>query len=173
MDLREAIERIVKAILKPKAVVGTVKAVDANAKTCTVEVEGGYTRYDVRLRADEEGDSTGLYIVPSINSRVVIEMIEGQTGMWYVAMVSTSATICLNGDQYGSLMKIQETVDRINRLENKMNSHINLFNAHIHVTTATVGVGPVGTIAPTTTQDTPITPLTQVTDLENTKVKHG
>jgi hypothetical protein len=166
MEMVEAIERIVKRMLKAKAVVGKVTAIDTSTKTCTVEVEGGYTRYGVRLRADEEGSSTGLYIIPANNSRVVIEMIEGQTGMWYVAMVSEVDTICLNGDQFRSLMKIEVVTDRLRRLEGKVNNLITLYNTHQHTETG-------GSTAPTTSIETPISPLTLESDLENPKVKHG
>lgn len=35
-----------------------------------------------------------------------------------------------------------------NELQEKVNALVNLYNAHIHVTTATVGLGPIGVLSP-------------------------
>ncbi len=63
--------------------------------------------------------------------------------------------IHLNGEENGGLIKISELVNRIQRLEN-------LMNTHIHPTP----------LFPTMQQATPIANITQIRDLENTKVKH-
>ncbi len=171
MTLRESILRIVMPLLQPQNVVGKVKAVDANARTCDVEVGGSYTRLGVRLRAIEDGAQKGFILYPKVNSYVHISMSDGNRNIWYLSMASEVDNIELNGGQFGGLIKIQDLVDKVNRLENKVNDHINLFNAHIH----DVPQAPSGTLpsAPTLSQDTPIAPLTQVSDLENPIVKHG
>ena len=171
MEMVEAIERIVRKMLKPKCVVGKVTAVDATAKTCTVEVEGGYTRYGVRLRADEEGGNTGLYIIPAQNSRVLIEMIEGQTGMWYVAMVSEVNPICLNGDQYKGLLKLDEVKANMDTLK----TYCETLKASTASGLAAVGIGALanGTTGQTAFNTAMASASINFQDMENPKVKHG
>ena len=64
-----------------------------------------------------------------------------------------------NDGSFGGLVKVNELLTKINRLESNFNSHI-----HSGVTT---GGGVSGTVA------TPITPPTQLSDLENKKITHG
>lgn len=174
MNMRESIIRIVRPLLQPQNVVGKVTAVDANARTCDVEVDGGYKRLGVRLRAIENGEQKGLILYPTVGSYVHISMSDNNRNIWYLSMVSEVDNIELNGGQFGGLIKIQEMVDKVNRLENKVNDLVTKHNTHIHITTATVGPSATpGTIAPTTTTETPIAPLTHVSDLENPIVKHG
>ena len=49
--------------------------------------------------------------------------------------------------------------DELTALRNKLNDLTNLFNSHIHVTTATVGTGSPGVIAPTTSTASPPDPV--------------
>lgn len=85
-----------------------------------------------------------------------------------------AAGIFFNDGLNKGLVKLVNTVQKINQLENSLNSLIATFNSHIHVTTATIGGGPaLGVIAPTTPSSTAtIAPITIEADLENPDVKH-
>jgi type II secretory pathway component PulM len=69
---------------------------------------------------------------------------------------------------------VQPLLDKINRLENKLNDLVGLYNAHTHVVTNATPViaAPVIAGAPLITE-TIITPLTARDELENKKVQHG
>lgn len=88
MTLRESILRIVMPLLQPQNVVGKVTAVDAGARTCDVEVDGGYKRLGVRLRATEDGAERGFILYPKVGSYVHISMSDNNRNIWYLAMVS-------------------------------------------------------------------------------------
>lgn len=80
--------------------------------------------------------------------------------------------VTFNGGQLGGIVKIQDLTDRLNELAQTVNALVNSYNAHTHVTTATVGAGTApGTISPTTEQARPAA-LFNRGDYENEKVKH-
>lgn len=166
---------------------GVVRDVDAEGGTC-----------DVELSVDDEGQATpgiitnvvtdnmeGLTMVPVIGSQVWVAEIDGP-GKWGLVKCSelqtvvvkiggtaelevTSGTVVLNGGSNGGLVKVQELVDKINRLESKVNGLVTKYNSHVHVLTLSTGTG---TAAPTAAPETPITPVTTVANIENPNVKH-
>lgn len=126
--------------------------------------------FDVKLIA---GDSnTPLLITPVVGSTVIATFLSKDTA--FISIYSEIESIKLRGDQFGGLVKVQEVVDKLNRLEDKLNDLVSKYNSHTHITTATVGGGPTpGTIAPVTSPETPIAPNTTVSDLENPEILQG
>lgn len=51
-------------------------------------------------------------------------------------------------------VRFNELETGFNELRSDLNTHITSYNGHIHITTATVGTGPPGVIAPTTSTST-------------------
>lgn len=78
--------------------------------------------------------------------------------------------IIFNGGELDGLVIIQKLTDKLNELKDTVNDFIGKYNAHTHVTTATVGTGPVGTISPTTSTAQPAKAFNK-SDYENTKIK--
>lgn len=78
--------------------------------------------------------------------------------------------IIFNGGKLNGLIIIQKLTDKLNELKDTVNSLINAYNNHTHITTATVGTGPVGTISPTTSKAHTAKPFNK-SDYENTKIK--
>jgi hypothetical protein len=116
--------------------------------------------------------TTNFLITPSIDSVVIATFLSKDTA--FIGLYSEIDTIAIRGDQYGGLVKVEDLVDKINRLENKVNDLITKFNSHTHITTATVSATPVpGIIAPPVTPEVIIAPTTVKADLENEEVKHG
>lgn len=130
-----------------------VKGIDATATT-------EYT--DVMLQADT---ANGLLIEPAIDSTVLVAF--NRRGYAFVAMFSevqrvtivAASGIQFNDGSFGGLVKVEELVSKLNRIENAFNSH-----THTGVQT---GSGSTGTPA------TQITPLTTKANIENTTVTHG
>lgn len=116
--------------------------------------------------------ATPLLITPTTGSVVIATFLSKDTA--FIGLYSEIDSVEIRGNQYGGLIKINDLVSKINQLENKVNDLVTKFNAHTHITTATVAATAVpGIIAPVTTPETPIAPTTQKVDLENPDVVHG
>lgn len=113
--------------------------------------------------------TTSILITPVIDSVVVATFLSKNTA--YISLHSEIESVAIRGDQFGGLIKVEELVKKINRLESKVNSLITKFNSHTHLY-APGPSAPVPT-APIITGEAAITPTTQKSDLENQKVKHG
>ncbi|MDE6346373.1 MAG: hypothetical protein K2L55_06880 [Muribaculaceae bacterium] len=80
--------------------------------------------------------------------------------------------VTFNGGKLGGLVKIQDLTNKLNELAQTVNALVTSYNAHTHITTATVGAGAVpGVISPITEQAEPAA-LFNRADYENEKVKH-
>lgn len=163
---------------------------DVNGTTCNVKRSGLPTLLDVRLQSIEGDLDTCILIAPKVDSKVICATIDNEHAEAVIVKYSEIESVkikigdneCLINkdgvqlfaDNFGGLIKIEELVDKLNQLENKVNDLIQKHNTHIHITTATIGPSPtVGTITPTTETETPIQPITQKSDLENERIKHG
>ncbi len=79
--------------------------------------------------------------------------------------------IIFNGGGLDGLVVIQKLTDKLNELKDTVNELISKYNAHVHLTTATVGAGAtVGTISATVSQATPAKAFNKA-DYENDKIK--
>ena len=76
-----------------------------------------------------------------------------------------------NGGHLGGMVLVNNVVTQLNAIENKLNSLLGKYNAHIHVTTATVSTGAPGIINPTTSQESGTITPTTAPDIENDKIK--
>lgn len=82
--------------------------------------------------------------------------VDGNVSIVTDGTVTTSAkeTILQDGTDYA--VQFTEMESAFNDLKNELNSLVTAYNAHIHITTATVGATPTpGVIAPTTSTGTP------------------
>jgi hypothetical protein len=164
--IRDAIRQLSKSNDEVYSIVCTVDSVDATNRTCDCSpIDGKADLLGVRLMAE---NSTGLFILPKVNSTVIVTMINVFTG--YVAMFSEVEEIQLNGDNYDGLVRISDLVTKLNNLENKVNAIISTYNAHTHITTCGAGAG-TASPTPSTVVGT-LTPTTQ-SSIENITVKHG
>ena len=164
-DIKKALQNITKRNDSIYSIACTVDSVDTVNKTCyCIPLDKSGDLQDVRLMAST---AVGFWIVPSVDSIVIVTMINNTTG--YVAQCSEFDFMYLNGDAYGGLVKVQELTDKLNDLENAFNQHILLYNAHTH---AGVTSGSSATSPPAAT-DTQILIPTVKTELENLTVLHG
>lgn len=171
-QIRKAIRSMVEDMIPVTFRVAKVVSVDKIAQTCTVTLVKSDLELDEVLLSINETEDWLVY--PKVGSRVFIGIVENEKTFAFVSQVSEVDDIKWRGGGHGGLVIVGELVNKINRLEDRVNSLISRHNSHIHTTTATIGSGPtVGVIAPTTNQETSITPNTQVSDLENDKITHG
>lgn len=167
MNLIETIKDAIRQINKSEStysVVCTVSDIDLVNGVCNcTPINEDAILVNVRLNADNKD---GFKLIPKDGSIVVVTLINNTTG--YIAMVSEVDEIHLNGVNHDGLVKISDLIEKLNNLENKVNTIITTYNSHTHIASS---FG-----SPTTTPAIPVngtlTPTVQL-ELENTTVKHG
>ena len=142
-----------------------VKSVDEKTRTCKLIALSGKvgSEFTARLMASVDD---GMLIVPVVGSTVVVSSSDFVTGA--VVQYSGVDYISIRGGDLGGLVKVITLTQKLNNLENKLNSLILKYNTHTHNVTA-VG-SPTGPgLQPETGQLTP----TQRSDIENDKILQG
>ncbi len=176
-------EEIVRAlkdltVQNENVITAIVEDVDVSAKTISAKSDG-IIYYDVRLTAVND-DSDRSYVVPKKGSWVLISFVEGSDTDAFVVMFSSvekylinATEIVINDGKNGGLIKISVLVEKMNNLEKAYNDFVKKYNAHVHITTATIGPTAVpGIIAPTTSLESTVIIKTKVKDVENEKILH-
>jgi hypothetical protein len=164
--------------------VGTVTAVDGD--TCTVLPQGGGAEVaNVRLRPVLDEQTTGLQVVPAVNSLVLWCWLDTQQQDAAVLAVATpeSATfetaaftlalsnagvLSLNGGSKGGVPVAADIATRLNNIETKLNQLITVFNTWAPIPSdggAALKTALTAWVASTLT-------LTNAAQLENPDVKH-
>lgn len=153
---------------------GKVTHVDDSLKTVDIELEPGLTIFSVRLRAAVTDDS-GVYVLPSKDSWCVIARIEmgqdytllraSKIDAYYIKIDGMTLEVSkdaftFNGGQLKGMVKIQDLVQKLNALENKVNQIVTWTGTHLHS----------GNGAGTATPVTGSLATTKVSDLENKKI---
>lgn len=171
-SIRDILREIVKENEEIYSLVCRVDAVDETERTVDVTpINGGAPIFGVRLQSAINSDK-GFVQIPKTGSDIVVTFMSKNTGFVSVCeevekVLIDCDEVTFNGGGNEGLVIVQSLVDKINRLENKVNSLVTKFNVHTHVASS---FG-----APTTpppTPETAITPTTLKSDLENTKIKH-
>lgn len=161
-EIKELIQKLVKKSIPMVASVGLVTSVDFEEHSCDVKLTDGTELPAVRLRAVMDDKAEGLIIYPKLGSHVIVSSINNKSEQSFVVMASEVDIILFDEGKNGGLVKIEALVKRLNRLEERMNSH-----QHIYINAAS---------APTPTTVDSITNSkmvqTKVADLENEKFKH-
>lgn len=167
MDKSEEIRALLKqltagAVQTFPAVVVSVDLSDHTAIVLVSDLE-----MKVRLKSAINDTPAGFLIVPKVGTSVLVALILNDPDTAYICAVDEvesvqirASSLVINDGDLGGMVIIQALVDKINRLEERFNTH-----THIGVVT-----GPSASGIPDPASI--ITPLTQVTDLENDKVKH-
>lgn len=176
-ELRKAIQQVAGTIGGDdlRVVLCTVDSVDEDALTCDVTTVSDAAQSVIQGVQLMAGVGDGLLLTPVVDSQVLVAY--SNTIQPYVLMLSdvdkfsivTTGGVELNGDDYGGLVKVQDLVDKINALENLINSILDVLK------NTTIPLAPSGTypFAPLYAAIMAISPTTTVSDLENTTVKHG
>jgi hypothetical protein len=140
------------------------KVLSVDGHLCDCEpIDGTADVLDVRLQTSS---ASGALIVPAIDSFVIIEFINKTQA--YVAMCSEVEEIIFLGGDNGGVVKVSDLVDKLNNLENDLNTLKNIMTTWVPV------LGDGGTalksLITTWAADT-LTPTTE-SELENDKFKH-
>ena len=186
--MREIIIRLIKSNVPIQSVWVLVSSIDWDAKTMDCKgISDDLAYYDVLLGIGSE------YKKPKKDTKCLIGIIDNKEAAPFLIIAEEieeylledskgfkihlkDGKLTLNGDGFGSLIKIEDLVSKINRLESKLDGFITKYNTHTHITTATSVTIPapvVGVISPTVSTETPLGTQTTVAELENDKIKHG
>jgi len=172
MNISELIQTLAKTSNKDfiNFIECTVSSVDEDNRTCTVMSISKSYEGEIESVYLSAQPNDGIIQIPEINSIVKV-CICSSIDYPFIIQFSDLSKIELLGNQYLGLVKVQPLVDKINALENKVNSIINTYNTHTHPYINVVT--PANTSATTGLVTGTITPITQVSDLENTAITHG
>ena len=182
--VRDILEKIVKGNTKNTyPFFGTVLSVDVSKKSCTVEPSNGDADIlDVKLIADQ---SKAILLIPKIGSKVVVSMFDkdnafieltSEVDKIEITIDSQKLEIDTNGfvfntGNFGGLIKIEELVNKLNRIENDINTLKQIFSTS-WIPVPNDGGAALKTAAAAWSGNQ-LNPITSVSNLENTKVKHG
>ena len=175
-ELGPAFEKAVLSLTRQLQVIdGKILSVDKVAYTCDVQVgdsKGNTTYYNVTLRVLKNAQAS-IVEIPKVGTACTIYFADGHLGRPKLFMVHETdelqvncRQVTFNKGQLGGMVKVQDTVTRLNNIENLLNTFFILFNTHTHNVTA-VG-SPTG---PTIQQQTGTLTPTVVTDIENPLIK--
>lgn len=142
------------------------KVISYDEETQTIEVEpidGTADYLQARLQVEK---SSGVLIIPSVGSVVMLEQTSINSG--YITMYSEVDEIVFLDGTNGGLVKVSELVDKINTIENDINTLKNAFSSWVTVPND----GGAALKAITSSWSGQQMQPTQVSDLENEKVKH-
>lgn len=104
------------------------------------------------------GDDSKRCVVGYISKNQLESLEAGETRLYSLdpsgdlsrqMILKGDGTIEIGGDS-DFAVKYNELETAFNQLKADFDSLVNAYNAHVHTTTATIGTGPVGVIAPTT-----------------------
>lgn len=185
-DIKEAVQHLAGTHGEDKCflVAATVTAVNIAARTCDVTTITGVQSINlpgVLLMASLDD---GILFVPTVGSVVFVSysnfnvpyvtlfsqldqvlFIVGSTALQMI-----DGKLMMNDGSYGGLVEVVPMVQKLNNLENLVNSLVTLFNSHTHILALTSGTG---TAAPTVAPEATVLTPTVRTELENTTITHG
>jgi hypothetical protein len=120
-DIRSKLKAIVGIDNIPMSLLGSIVSVDETEMTCEVTPNiGGANFTDVRLMADNETTSLGIYFKPKVGSQVMISPQDEVT--YFVSMVSEVDEVWLRGNTNGGIVKVTDLVTKLNNIENDLNT---------------------------------------------------
>lgn len=177
--IKDYIDRMIQQNIPTQIVVGKVISVDENKQVCDVDVVNSPDLLDVRIRAVIDDEKKGVLIVPKVDSYVLVGLINNRPESAFVASVAevdkyylyVNKEIQIGGDNFNGLVKIEELTQKLNNIETAFNQLVNEFNTHTH-NAPQAPAGTLPTLPPLVPSSQSLV-STQVSDLENTKVKHG
>jgi hypothetical protein len=170
MEIKEIVERWVNELVPVQTFAGTVTAVDADVNTCSVQpANGGALREGVRLCAAIKSITNPVVVVPVVNSTVICGIIENNKRAVFVMLCTEVAEVKLRGDAFGGIVKVGDLVDKLNAIEQDLNTLKTVFSTWVVVP---MDGGAALKAAAATWYGDQLTP-TVADDISNDNVKHG
>lgn len=165
-ELRRALQQ--KYGEKPVTILGTIAAVDENSKTCNID-DDSFMMYGIRLQSVTNA-AAGILKVPKIGAQALAVKIEDGDGFMLLDCAEYDKII-FNGGTNGGLINIQSLVNKINAIENDLNSLKTVFKTTWIPPTSSPDSGAALKAAAADWADQTIT-KTKTKDLEDKTVTH-
>lgn len=164
-EISDYIKKIVNGNeVNDKFIVGKVTSI--NGVLIDVLPEDGTAELkDIRLCA--ENSASVFIVIPKLNSKVYVSM-DGSTGGIAVGFHEVEEVL-LRGNQFGGLVKVSSLVNKLNVIESDLNTLKTAFNTWVVVPSD----GGLALKTASSSWASQLITQTQVSDLENNKVKHG
>ena len=146
----------------------TAEVVKVTGDTCTVKSDD-FEMSDVAICAIGGASGNSLVVVPKVGSTVLIaDLSDGTRRDLCIVKYTEVESITINGGSLGGLVKIQELTNKLNALEDDINSLKQCFSLWVPAS------GDGGGVLKTATTSWASEPLnkTKRNDLEDTKIKH-
>lgn len=181
MTPEEVFLQLIEAMLKkiPVSVtIGTVEEIDKEKRSITVKREGKPTLYNVRLNSVIADHTDHLTVFPKKGTYALCLMLGDPTNYFVLAIAEPEEVVIkigsstltannkdgwvFNDGKLNGLVKIDDLINKLNVLENRMTSH-----QHLYTPAGSSSPVPTTTDVATNAKITP----TQRTELENKKIK--
>lgn len=187
MDKSEVIRKLQDFVTKMVPVQtfpASVQEVDEENATITALPLGGPELFDVRLRASIDGAEDGVILFPKVGSTVLIGLIGNEVNEAFVIRYSEvekaklkigDSTIeistdgfLMNGGSLGGLINIADLVEKLNAIEQDINSLKTAFSSWV------IAPSDGGAALKTAAASWSSSQLSSTTaaDIEDTKIKH-
>ena len=167
-DIGKALRNRFRSLLPEGQRIGTVNSVDRDKKTCEVTIDRDeIILYDVLLSPDDS--DMGILLIPKTGSNVVVSTMFDDDTQNYVTMTGEVDQVIIRGGSLGGLIRINDLVEKVNAIEDDINSLKQVFSTWSPV--AQDGGAALKGASGSWSSNT-IT-LTKVKDIENDKVTHG
>lgn len=160
---------------------GTVSAVDESGRTCTVEVDEGYTLYGVRLSSVDDAD---IVLVPAVGAWCYVASVDNSEELTFVLAPSavekvvakigdftaelSGGALSINGGRLGGIVNVDALISEIDALKRDLNALKTAFNSW--VVTPQDGGAKLKAAAAGWASST--LPATDRSSLEDEKIKH-
>jgi hypothetical protein len=174
--VREEILRKLRemAYQDPNNVIGKIKSVEESDMTCTVTI-GNLDYEGIRLSSVVDSNASYSYLVPKLDSWVIVSFLEGSEIDAFVNVVCeiekiiiNATSIIFNGGDNKGLAKVDGLKSKLNTIESSINSLKSIFSGWTPVPNdggAALKTA-INSWAGQTLQQTALT------DIENDKIKH-
>ncbi len=127
MNPLSEIRKSIKGMASGNGGLFTAKVLSTDGETCCVEIDGLVVS-GVQLRAVANGEESGILITPKTGSYVTVADLSGDLTRIVVVGFSEVEKIEINGGRLGGLVNIEELVNRLNYIENKIGDLMDVFN---------------------------------------------
>lgn len=178
--VRKSLKRLMQTQIKSGSLTASVETVNEAQRSCVVQpVDGGAKIFGVRFYSAIGTNGKGIIAVPAKDSEVIVSFIDNVQQAAYISMygkidkfiliTEQGGIVELQGDDFGGLVKVAELTEKLNNMENDINTLKQAFNSWIVVPN---DGGAALKVSASSWAGEALTP-TEQNEIENTKVKHG
>ena len=127
-EIRAELIKLIERYAPTLAEVAKVISVDEASHTCLLRSASDDSEFTASLSAGEHGSAV---IIPALNS--VVFTRKAENGTYYITNYSEAEKIVMFKGELGGMVKVNNLVDKLNKIEETLNKIINAFDSWIPV----------------------------------------